>query len=49
MELDAELTGTEAVQARNWDGHFVIRPHGSFSRRDDGWTGPGGNRRSAST
>jgi hypothetical protein len=42
MELAAELGGTDAIQVRNWDVHFVSPGRiGPFLVRTDGWAGPG--------
>jgi hypothetical protein len=41
MELAAELAGTDAVQIRDWDVHFVSAGRtGPFHVRTDGWAGP---------
>jgi hypothetical protein len=43
VELAAELAGTDAVQVRDWDVHFVSPGRaGPFLVRTDGWAGPGG-------
>ena len=42
-ELAAELAGTETVQVRDWDVHFVSPGRiGPFLVRSDGWAGPDG-------
>lgn len=43
MELAAELAGTDLIQIRDWDVHFVSPGRtGPFVVRTDGWAGPGG-------
>jgi hypothetical protein len=43
MEVAAELAGTDAVQIRDWDVHFVSPGRtGPFLVRTDGWAGPEG-------
>jgi hypothetical protein len=43
MELAAELTGTDSVQVRDWDVHFVSPGRvGPFLVHSDGWAGPDG-------
>jgi hypothetical protein len=43
MELAAELAGTDTVQVRDWDVHFVSPGRiGPFLVHSDGWAGPDG-------
>jgi hypothetical protein len=43
MELAAELAGTDTVQVRDWDIHFVTPGRiGPFLVHSDGWAGPDG-------
>ena len=45
MELAAELAGTDAVQVRDWDVHFVSPGRsGPFLVHSDGWAGLDGGR-----
>jgi hypothetical protein len=43
MEMAAHLAGTDLIQVRDWDVHFVSPGRtGPFLARTDGWAGPDG-------